>query len=253
MNDNRFTISFSTAELLCVATALGLAVSPVQSATPLSGQALQAEIQRGYESLQQRGLVQALSPMRWQVDNLVALLTYWLAAPDRQIRLEMWQDDGAQQAITLYFWQGQALWYQAETNAHHLTLFQNAKEWVQHCLDWIGRPILAAAELTLTLPRLNLVTFLAKARQSPTEAELILQQAGQSVANARQGVSLLATVDRVLHITWLKAQEGGQLVTQQVVVLFTPTNMWGGAISDFDDVMLLRPFTMHDLVTLLGN
>lgn len=251
MNNNLFTINFNTAELLCAATALGLATLPVQTDPPVTGVALQAEIRRGYESLQQRGLAQALGAARWQIDNLLAILTHWLAAPDSTLQLGVWQYDGERRQATLLFLQNEALWHMSEADTHYLALFQNRDDWVDHSINWLGSLPESSGEFALTMPPVNLVTFLPRLRQKPDDVELVLQRAGLSLTVARQTITRLATVTKAVTLTWQRESGVGQQIVRQAVVLYGLEGAWGGNVNAGEALVTLRPFAISDLAHLL--
>jgi hypothetical protein len=251
MNDNPFTITFTTAELLCAATALGLAAAPVQMNPPLTGAALQNEIYRGYELLQQRGLVQVLGTARWQIDNMLAILTHWLVSADSTLQLDVWENDGNQRQARLLFWRDEALWQQSESDTHYLTLFPTGDGWVKHSVAWLGPFPETPGELVLTIPSVELATFLPKLSQNPSDWGPVLQRVGLPPEIVSQTVDKLATLMEAAILTWQCEANGEQKAMQQAVILRTPTEVWGGIVGASEALVMLRPFTTPDLIQLL--
>ena len=251
MNEDAFTLTLTTAELLCAATALGIAALqlPPEANSQPTGAALQAEIRQGYGSLQQRGLVEAVSPVQWQVDNLLTILVHWLAAPDSVLKLDAWQSTGERRQAFLFFWQAQALWLQSETNTHHFTLFKAADSWLKHSTDWIGHLVEAVDEPVLPIPPVNLSAFLPMVQQNVTVMELMMQRAGLAPEMARQTLANLAVVERAVTLTW---QDGSRQISRQAILLCAPIGTWGGEVGGKDELVLLRPFSSPDLLHLLS-
>jgi len=252
MNEDTFTLTFTTAELLCAATTLGIAALqlPTEANSPPTGAALPTDIRQGYDSLQQRGLAQAVSPAQWQVDNLLTILVHWLAAPESVLQLDAWQSANERQRASLFFWQAQALWLQSETNAHHFTLFKATDGWLKHGANWIGCLAEAADQSVLPLPPVNLTAFLSMVRQGVTGMETMMQRAGLTPEVAQQTLANLASVEQAVTLTW---QDESRQINRQSILLCAPTGTWGGDVGKKEELVLLRSFSSHDLLHLLGS
>ena len=252
MDKDSYTLTFTTAELLCAATALGIVALPLPVAgpTPLTGEALQAEINKGYASLQKRQLIHSLSPVQWQLDNLLAVLVHWLAAPDYLLQLDSWQHSGEQQAETVYFWQTKAVWLHSTADQHQFTFFKEGDYWLHYALEKIGPVQKPAKDDSFPLPQLNLAAFLPKVQQNPTDVDSIAiwQRAGLSSEMAQQAVAKLAAVTRAVTLTW---QNKTSQVTRRALLFFTPTGVWSGEEEDGKTIIWLRSISQDDLTNWL--
>lgn len=252
MDKDSYTLTFTTAELLCAATALGIVALPpsVTGHIQLTGEALQAEISKGYQSLQKRQLIQSLSPAQWQVDNLLSVLVHWLVAPDYLLQLDIWQDSGEQQAETVYFWHTAAFWLHSTADQHQFTFFKDGDFWLQYALEKIGPPEEPAKDDSFPLPQLNLAAFLPRLQQNPTDIDSIAiwQRASLSSELAQQAVAKLATVTRAVTLTW---QNKAFQVTRRTLLFFTPTGTWGGEEEDRKTIIWLRSISQVDLTNWL--
>lgn len=248
MDKNTFTLTLTTAELLCAANALGIAALPAHIAgdTPLTGGRLQAEISKGHVSLQKRQLIHSLSPIKWQIDNLLAVLLHWLASPDYLLQLDSWQQNGQQQTEAIYFWQTAPVWLHSTADQHQFSFFKDGDFWLHHALEKIGPLGKPAKDDSFPLPQLNLATFLPKVQQNPTDVDSITmwERAGLSPEMAQQALANLATVTRVLTLTW---QNGTSQVLRRALLLFTPTGVWSGEEERRETIIWLRPITQEDL------
>lgn len=253
MDKDSYTLTFTTAELLCAATALGIAALPlpVIGHTQLTGEALQAEISQGYELLQKRQLIHSLSPVHWQVDNLLAVLVHWLVAPDYLLQLDIWQHKDEQRRETAYFWQTEAVWLQPASDQHQFTFFKVGDSWLRYALERIGPIVKLAEDDSLLVPLLNLTAFLPKVQQNPTDKDVIsiMQRAGLSPEIAQQTLAKLADVTRAVTLTW---QNKTSLIASRVLLLFTPTGVWAGEEENGKTVIWLRPLSKNSLTNLLA-
>ncbi len=255
MNDESFTLTFTTAELFCAATALGIAVLPLPTEinSQPTGVAIQSEIKQGYSALQQRGLIQEISPTQWQVNNLLSILVHWLAAPDGVLRLEAWQSSGERCQAFLFFWEAQGLWLQSTEKVHQFTFFKAADGWLEYGANWIGWLVKPDDQSVLLLPQVNLAAVLPKVRQDATSMEPMMQRAGLSSEAAQQTLARLATVDKVVTLTWQCGPDMAQKVIRQDIVLGAPKGTWGGSVGEADELVVLQPFSKNDLIFLLGS
>lgn len=251
MNDNHFTLTLTTAELLCAATALGLATLPVPIQPEFKDITLEAEIRRGFVLLQQRGLIEAQSAVQWQVDSLVTILTHWLAAPDNMLRFEVWSVSSQQRQATLFFWQTQALWLQSEVGIHQLTIFQATDDWLTYSASWLEIPPETDDESLLFLPPVDLTAILPRLQPNIADLGLMMRHAGLSAEITQAVLLKLATVDRAVTLTWLMGQGMAQKITRQTILLFSPGGMWGGPVVGIDELVVLRPLSRSALFRLL--
>lgn len=252
MDKNTFTVSFTTAELLCAATALGIATLPQSIKLPkqLTGPELQIEIDKGYESLQKRKLIHSLSPLQWQIDNLLVVLVQWMVAPDYLLQLEIWQRNGKQQRETIYFWQNEALLLQSSADQNHFTFFKSSDRWVHRTLEKFGPVVNSTNDDCLSVPQLNLVAFLHKVQQNPVDPDSvsILRRAGLSSERSKQTLAKLATVTQAATLTW---QNRTFQNVQSVLFLFTPECIWGGEDECKTATTELHPLSEEGLIHLL--
>lgn len=253
MDKNTFTLTLTTAELLCAANALGIAALPANIAgdTPLTGERLQAEISKGHASLQKRQLVHSLSPIQWQIDNLLAILLHWLAAPDYLLQLDSWQQSGEQQAETIYFWQTAAVWRYSTADKHQFTFFEDGESWLGYALAKIAPVIKPATEASFSLPRMNLAEFLTQVQQKPVDIASMsrLQQAGLSPERSQEIVAKLALVTKVTTLTW---QNSEAEVSRRVVFLNAPTATWSGEEESGKTFVWLQAINQENLVNFLS-
>lgn len=251
MNNKYFTLTLTHSEMLCAATALGFATLPlpIQANKILTGVAFQEEIHRGYELLQKRGLLQTLSRSKWQLDNLVVILTHWLATPDATLRLDVWKIDGIQRQAILFFWQMQTLWVQPEADAYQITFFEALEDWREYSANWIGCLAESGETLEMLLPPVNLMTFLPQLQRNLVDMEPILRRAEVLPEIAQQVTTKLRSVNQVITLIW-RSERGEQEKMQQVLLLSTPTETWGGSVEMREQLVTLRPFSKSDLMCL---
>lgn len=249
MRKNTFTLTLTTAELLCAANALGIAALPAHIAgdTPLTGEALQAEISKGHASLQKRQLIHSLSPIQWQIDNLLAILLHWLAAPDYLLQLDSWQQNGKQQAETIYFWQTAAVWRCSTADKHQFTFFEDSESWLDEALASVAPVIKPGKEDNFPLPRMNLAEFLTQVQQKPVDIATMsrLQQAGLSPEKSQEILAKLALVTKATTLTW---QNSEAEVSRRVVLLNAPTGTWGGEEESGKTFVWLQTINQENLV-----
>ena len=254
MDKNTFTIPFTTAELLCAATALGIATLPQSIKMPkqLAGPELQAEINKGYESLQKRKLIHPLSPLQWQIDNLLVVLVQWIVAPDYLLQLDIWQRNSKQQQETIYFWQNEALLLQSSADQNQFTFFKSGDRWMEQLLEKfapVAEPIFGDC---LSIPQLNLAAFLRKVQQKSTDLDAIsiLRRVGMSPETAHHSLAKLATVTQAATLTW---QNKSNKIARRVLLLFSPECVWGGEVKSEDALSELSPLSPDALIHLLTS
>lgn len=253
MNDGAFTLHLTAAELMCAAMALGLAEVPLPGNPQLHQLPADAPalIRQGYDSLRQRGFIQPISAGQWQVDSLIAILTYWIASPDLTLQIDIWSRQEQQRQAALYFWQEQALWLAPAENGYQLTLFRADGDWRLHCLDWLRCGVgQTGSDFTLQLPRLNLEKFLPLVWQGSEIVSPALARAGLSPEDAVHTTAVLQSVQQVITLTWTPAQPNG--AWRQALLLDTETSVWAEIEpAAEDEVVCLRPLRPEELPQML--
>ncbi|MBE7533658.1 MAG: hypothetical protein HS099_28525 [Ardenticatenaceae bacterium] len=250
MNDDAFTLHLTAAELMCAAMALGLAEVPLPGnpqfhQLPADAPAL---ITQGYDSLRQRGFLQPISAGQWQVDSLIAILTYWIASPDLTLQIDVWSRQEQQRQAAVYFWQEQPLWLLPTEDGYQLTLFRADGDWRRHCLDWLRCSTdQAVSDFTLQLPRLNLEKFLPLVWQQSEVVTPALARAGLSPEDAAHTIQ---SVQQAITLTWTQAQAKNPW--HQALLLDTGNSVWGeSGLAPEDEVVCLRPLRPEDLPKML--
>lgn len=251
MNDDRFSLHLTAAELMCAAMALGLAQLPLpgnRQIGQLSG-AIHGNVQEGYHSLQQRGLLHQISAHQWQVDNLLAILIHWMTAPDHTLQLDVWSRQGQRRLAMVYFWQGQANWLLPDKDGYEFTLFRADDTWQLHCLDWLHCRAEGTGENSLLrLPLLNLEKFLPLVWQESEVVKSVLARAGLAPEDVAYTITVLQSVQQVISLTW----QSPTVESVHLVLLDADDMIWGQVTSESGQEMVcLRPLSFEDLRKIL--
>ena len=238
--DSNFQLELSASELYWLASAFGQLRLPLIE-NPFAGlpfPRLQAILDDGQASLQQRGLIQRQPGAGWQVERVAAALTRWLAEPENVVVIEVHQKDRTKRRAIAYPREDVAL-FMEELTPMRFTLHSEARGLLSSIEAFLNIPAdshVPADDLQIVQPE-HLLPLVWK---SPKPAVSVLEQAGLSHKEAIEVTSRLEKITGSAILTHYESDDVAMRAMNRHVILWGNEGCWIGEISE--DGLISIPF-----------
>jgi len=127
LEPEHFSIQLTRGELFFAASALGFLRLPLPE-DPYRGwliEDIQADILKGRESLQARGLIRRKSAAEWEMDDYLLVFVRWVASPEYTLSVNAWRTRSqGPWIIAIHYQRGASLVVERAADIYQLTLFQ---------------------------------------------------------------------------------------------------------------------------------
>lgn len=230
--ESNFQLELSASELYWLASAFGQLRLPLieNPFAGLTSSRLQAVLDEGQASLQQRRLIQRQPGAGWQVERVAAALTRWLTEPENVIVIEVHQQDGTKRRAIAYHREDVAL-FMEESTPMRFTLHSKAPgllSSIEAFLNIMADSNIPAEDLQIIQPEY----LLPLTWYSPKSAVTVLERAGLSHNEATGVTSRLEKITGTALLTSYKLEGNTMHTTDRQIILWRDEGCWAGEISD---------------------